>query len=225
MTITEATDADLVRAFLEEKDAFWHWDNHVHIAQLTSGKLSDLFANCTPIHTMPRFQAHVGAMLWRTIPGEATQFGVEQNTWVIGSAMGAIGLAQAMAMCTHSRSGYTEPTDSTMSLKRFDLGKAPKVVVCEDVMSTGGTTKKTIAAILAKHPDAKINPVIPVVVDRRHDQTGVLSVGELEFKVKGILSITPRVWDSEGDLPPEMKNCVPLRPKGNWEKLKEKRNG
>ena len=139
--------------------------------------------------------------------------------------MGAIGLAQSMAMCTSSRSAFTEPVDGGMVLKRFDLGECPKVVVCEDVMSTGGTTKKTIAAILDKHPDAQIQPVIPVVVDRRPDKAIPLSMGKMEFKVSGILSITPRVWDSVEDLPSDMKNCVPLRPKGNWEKLKEKRNG
>lgn len=218
-------DADAVREFLENHDSFWHWKNHKHVAQLTSGKLSDFFVNCSPIFTDPSFQGRVGRMLVQCLQRPSQMAPRTPLPWVIGSAMGAVGLAHSLASTLGVRAAFTEPLDDVMVLKRFDLGKAPEVLVCEDVMSTGGTTIKTIIAILAKHPDVRFHDEIPVVVDRRSDQNASLTVGKKAFKVSGILSVTPRVWDTAEDLPDDMKNCVPIRPKGNWDKLKEKRHG
>ncbi len=214
-------EARSVRQFLEEVNSFWQWDNHVHVAQLTSGKLSDFFANCSPIFTRPEYQQDVGRMMRELV---RPFIGQKENTWVIGSAMGAIGLAQALAYEICASAAFTEPKEGKMELKRFDLGAAPAVIICEDVMSTGGTTVKTINGILTKHPDAKICDVIPVVVDRRANQEALLFVGERALKIEGLLQVTPRVWDNVSQLPPDMKNCVPIRPKGNWAKLQEKRS-
>ncbi len=213
-------EARSIQAFLEEKGAFWKWDNHVHVAQLTSGKLSDFFVNCSPIFTHPEYQRSVGRMMWEMLRPFAGQKG---NFWVIGSAMGAVGLAQSFAYEMCIRAAFTEPKDGKMELKRFDLGTSPTVIICEDVMSTGGTTIKTINGILTKHPDAHIHDVIPVVVDRRDNPQAVLFAGDRELKIKGLLQVQPRVWGNVGQLPSEMKHCVPIRPKGNWAKLQEKR--
>ncbi len=212
-------EARTVRQFLEDHDSFWQWNNHVHMAQLTSGRLSDFFANCSPIFTQTEFQQDVGRMLARLIQPVVRP----PNLWVVGSAMGAIGLAQSLAYEICASAAFTEPKDGKMELKRFDLGSSPTVIICEDVMSTGGTTVKTINGILTKHPDALIHDVIPVVVDRRVNQEALLFVGERALKIEGLLQVTPRVWNDVSQLPPEMKNCVPIRPKGNWAKLQEKR--
>ena len=216
-------EAKDVQKFLEEQNAFWYWDNHLHVAQLTSGKFSDFFANCTPIFTKPEFQRRVGQMMAGLLrPGDLEG----KNIWVIGSAMGAVGLAQAIAYELCVRAAFTEPIiEGRMELKRFNLGADPVVLICEDVMSTGTTTRKTIEAIRAKHPSAKIYGTIPVVVDRRMDQEVRLSAGGRAYEIKGLLNVKPGVWDNVSQLPDEMKNCVPIRPKGNWSKLQEKRDG
>lgn len=216
-------EARSVRKFLEEANSFWQWDNHVHIAQLTSGKLSDFFANCSPIFTRPEYQHDVGRMMSELVRQVLSS--AASNVWVIGSAMGAIGLAQSLAYEICAQAAFTEPKDGQMELKRFDLGVSPTVIICEDVMSTGGTTIKTINGILTKYPDAKICEVIPVVVDRRANQEAPLFVGDQALKIEGLLQVHPRVWDDVSQLPDEMKNCVPIRPKGNWAKLQEKRDG
>ncbi len=215
-------EARAIRQFLADHDSFWQWDKHTHVAQLTSGKLSDFFANCSPIFSRPDFQEDVGRMLARLLQPVVRPSSPYQ-LWVVGSAMGAVGLAQALAHEICANAAFTEPKEGKMELKRFDLGPSPTVIICEDVMSTGGTTVKTVNGILDKHPDAHIYDKVPVVVDRRANQEAALFVGDRALKIEGLLQVTPRVWDDVSQLPPDMKNCVPIRPKGNWSKLQEKR--
>ena len=132
--------------FLRAQDAYWKWDDHKHLALLTSGKISDVFVNCTPVFTQPSFQrnaaeglltlAHFGTT---PMPIPLGSWNTQTNVWVVGSAMGAIGLAQSVAAELGARSAYTERDGDQMSLKRFDLGHAPKVLLVEDVFTTGGT--------------------------------------------------------------------------------------
>jgi hypothetical protein len=39
------------------------------------------------------------------------------------------------------------------------------------------------------------------------------------MKIDAVIDITPNIWDSVADLPEEMKDCVPIRPKANWRAL------
>ena len=190
------------------------------MAELASGRFSDFYANCTPIFTEPMFQERVALALYFTLPE------TPENAWVVGSAMGAIGLAQAIAGCDHElRAAYTEHvpyiTDAESGnviatyteLKRFDLGEKPFVILCEDVVTTGGTTLKTMDAIEQKHPDVVFHKTVLAIVNRK---PGVLIDG---LDVDAIIEVEPNIWDSEEDFPDEMKGCVPIKPKASWEKL------
>lgn len=208
--------------FLEERDAFWCWNGHKHVAELASGKLSDFYANCTPIFTDPEVQDMVAKEL--VLMTNCERINDEPNVWVVGSAMGAIGLAQSLAREFVAGAAYTEPvevpalrvvneTRKVMQLKRFDLGEKPYVILCEDVVTTGGTTLKTIEAIQAKHPDVVFHPKILTIVNRN---PGVLLNN---LRVTALIEVAPNIWDTLDDLPDNMKGCVPIRPKGNWRKL------
>ena len=225
---------DYVVNFLKLKRAFWQWDGHTHVAELTSGKRSDVFADCTPFFTLRNEQDRVANYLLAKLMGEEDippEIDTAPNVWVVGSAQGAIGLSQSLAAFLvaqdYARSAYTEPgeprpgdtmyskTKKPMELKRFDLGDEPYVILCEDVVSTGGTTDKTVAGIMEAHPDAVIHPKVLCIVDR--------TPGDFKWKydILSLVRLHPRVW--EGDhCPPEMKGCVPIRPRGapgNWDKL------
>lgn len=227
-------DPNTLVEFLKRNNAFWQWAGHKHVAQLTSGKLSDFFANLSPIFTDPKFQDRVGAGLAELADGteESRRFKQRENKWVVGSAMGAIGLAQSLARRIGARSAFTEPVQNEeiklMQLKRFDLGEAPTVFLVEDVLTTGGTTAKTVEGILTKHPDAIIFPHVLVVVNRSGSRDGfTIAEGSLDGKIDralsfnylGILEVEPKVWDSVEDLPLHMQMCTPIRPKGNWDTL------
>jgi len=226
-------ESDLVE-FLTRKDSFWKWDGHKYVAELTSGKLSDFFANLTPIFTVPFFQERVGTALankyWKDDDSAMQLNNLPFNSWVVGSAMGSIGLAQSVCKgiigygCKNIRAAFTEKKitsweyldryESVMELKRFDLGKEPFVILIEDVTTTGKTSQQTHDAILAKHPDAEFSRIVLSVIDR--------SVTPLWCGfVTSLMKVEPQVWDSLADLPAHMRECIPLRPKANWKALVE----
>lgn len=210
--------------YLKSQDAFWTWQGHKHVAELASGKLSDFFANLSPLFTNVYLQERIGwALVYKAFNGDSAAL-QHDNLWVMGSAMGAIGLAQSVARAVHAynpnvRSGFTEsdyhPEGARMHVKRFNLGKDPRVILCEDVMTTGYTTEKTINGIRKNNPDAVYESRVLVAVDRRPDPCHNL----LDFDVISLMRVQPCTWNTVDDLPADMKNCVPLRPKANWHKL------
>lgn len=211
--------------FLKANDAYWQWDGHKHVAELTSGKISDFFANCTPIYTDPKFNSRVGKhMANALISYDIRNYLERSNKWVVGSAMGAIGLALPLASNIQAKAAYTEQADGkAMNLKRFDLGQAPCVFLVEDVITTGGTTSRTVDAILDKHPDAIICPVVSAVINRSGSTEGFVKEDDsgrtLSFVYAGLVEVEPKVWNDVGEMPEHMRRCVPIRPKGNWDKL------
>lgn len=219
--------------FLEKKNAFWLWGGHKHVAELTSGKLSDFFVDCTPIFSVPCEMDWVADGLKKmTINVPAAG---ESNLWVVGSAMGAVGLAHILARGFVAQAAYTEPveeidaihpqTKKTMQLKRFDLGEKPYVILCEDVITTFGTTRRTMEGIQEKHPDVRFHDDVLAIVNRSgKDRVGVN--GRLNdagpMAIRALIDIEANVWDTQDDLPEAMKDCVPIRPRGesgNWRKL------
>lgn len=211
--------------FLEEHDSFWRWKGHKHVAELASGKLSDFYANCTPIFTYPELQDLIAEELVLMTSGE--QIVEEKSVWVIGSAMGAIGLAQSLARQFVAGAAFTERVmpvleGPAMELKRFDLGEKPYVILCEDVVTTGGTTRKTMVAIQEKHPAVRFHEDVLVIVNR----SGKHHVGidgrlndDGPVGIRALIEVKPNIWDTKADLPDEMKDCVPIRPKDSWKKL------
>lgn len=209
--------------FLGKQDAYWKWDNHRHLALLTSGKVSDVFLNCTPVFADPLFQGTmVNALLLFALDldGEAFRAWNDPigNQWVVGSAMGAIGLAQTVAHRLHQHAAYTEPDGGGMGLKRFDLGPAPRVLVVEDVFTTGGTTQRTMRGIVEKHPDVEFYPKAFALVNRA-PQGGPLEAAGHTVQMFGLADVEAGVWGSMEDVPEAMRACVPVRPKQHWRLL------
>ena len=109
-------------------------------ALLTSGLHSDGFVNCTFVTQQP-------ALLQKILSapdGLAPKLPAQHVDWVIGSALGAVTLAYAVAWKLNARAGFTEKDGDAMKLARFEIGPEQKVLVVEDTISTGGSTLKTI---------------------------------------------------------------------------------
>lgn len=103
-----------------------------------------------------------------------------------------------------------------MILKRFDdIKEGDTVLVCEDVCTTGGTTKNTIKAIEEK--GANIIPeVVVVVCDRSDKESANYKLGD--YEINSLVDFSPKTWD-----PDECEMCekdsVPVKAKDNWNKL------
>lgn len=180
-------------------------------AILTSGLHSDGFVNCTLITQKP-------ALLQRIITapdGLAPLLPVPRDVdWVIGSAMGAITFAWAVAAAVQAKAGFTEKEGEAMKLARFEVAKGARVLVVEDVISTGGSTLKTIQAI--KAAEAEVLPLIVCLVNR----SGQASLDGR--KIEALLNLKIHSWQEQECPLCHQLNSKPVRPKANWKELTKK---
>jgi len=75
----------------------------------------------------------------------ASKFSKEKIDVVIGPALGGVTLAYEVARAIGVKGLFTERQDGKMVLRRgFSISKGDKVLVVEDVVTTGGSTKEVI---------------------------------------------------------------------------------
>jgi len=176
-------------------------------ALLTSGLHSDGFVNCTFVTQHPTvLQSAVSEGLKDVLSGTNSE-------WVIGSAFGAITLAHAIAYHLGARSGFTEKDGEFMKLSRFEIPPEDRVLVVEDTITTGGSTKKTIEGIKAAGvDDSRILPYIVSLVNRsgKDDLDG--------RKIRALLTLDIHAW-TPADCPLCKIGSQAIRPKGNWQVL------
>ena len=108
---------------------------------LTSGRHADSFVQCSQVLQYPRYAERLGAEL-------AEQFkGIDADT-VVGPAMGGIILAYEVARALGLRAMFTEKVPEGMRFRRgFHIKSGEKVIVVEDVVTTGGSVAKAAQAV------------------------------------------------------------------------------
>jgi orotate phosphoribosyltransferase len=133
---------------------------------LTSGRHSDRFIQCAQALQYPDHTETLCRAL-------AEKFLNQGITTVIGPAIGGIIVAYETARHLDSKAVFAEKQDGKLVLGRgFELGRGEKVLVVEDVTTTGGSVKKVVD-IVVKHG---ADPVaVAVLVDR--------SGGNIDFGV------------------------------------------
>lgn len=124
---------------------------------LTSGRHSAQYMQCAQVLQYPDLAARLGeglAGLWRDA-------GVET---VIGPAMGGILVAHEVAKALGTRALFTERENGVMRLRRgFKLSPGERVLVVEDVITTGGSVREVLAVV----QEAGAVPLgVGVLVDR-----------------------------------------------------------
>jgi orotate phosphoribosyltransferase len=180
-------------------------------ALLTSGLHSDGFVNCTYVTQRPALlrgilTAHDGLQ-----PHLPT--GKDKPDWVIGSAMGAITFAYAVAEQVGARAAFTEKDGEAMKLTRFDLEPGAQILIVEDVLSTGGSTLKTIEGVRAATSDrVQFLPFILCLVNR----SGSAELGP--YRVRALLEPEIHNWDAE-ECPLCRQGSKAVRPKAHWKEL------
>ena len=124
---------------------------------LTSGKHSAQYMQCAQVLQYPDKAAQLGKEL-------ASKFeGIEIDT-VIGPAMGGIVVAHEVGKSLGVKAIFTERQNGEMVLRRgFKLLPGEKVLVVEDVITTGGSVKEVIAIV----KESRATPIgVAVLVDR-----------------------------------------------------------
>jgi len=131
--------------------------------RLTSGRHSNQYMQCARVLQYPAYASRLGAEL-------ARRFREAEVQVVIGPAIGGIVLAQevARALGGQVRSLFAERENGVMSLRRgFSLEPGERVLVVEDVITTGGSVQEVIE--LVKNLGGEVVGV-GVLVDRSGGQ-------------------------------------------------------
>jgi len=111
--------------------------------RLTSGLHSPGYMQCALVLQHPREAEACGAGIADRVRGLAP-------TVVLSPALGGIVIGHEVARALGVRAIFAERQDGTLTLRRgFSLDAADRVLVVEDVVTTGGSTRETIEAARA----------------------------------------------------------------------------
>jgi orotate phosphoribosyltransferase len=146
--------------------------------RLTSGRHSDLYVQKARVLEQP---------------ARAMRLAREIASWyptvdvVVAPAAGAIALGFAVAMLADARSIFAERTEDGMQLRRgFRIEPGERVLVVEDVVTTGGSAREVYD--LAKQQGGDVLGVA-ALVDRTSEDVG--------FPLRSVLRIAAISWSPE----------------------------
>lgn len=106
--------------------------------QLTSGLHSPQYFQCARVLQYPRY----AELLCSEI---AERFRGSRIDVVVAPALGGIVVGQEVGRLLGVRTMFTERKDNVLQLRRgFEIQKGERVLVCEDVVTTGGSVREVI---------------------------------------------------------------------------------
>jgi len=108
---------------------------------LSSGLHSDRYIQCALVLQHPLVAERLGSELaWKLAGNRASV--------VVAPALGGVLVAHEVGRALGVRALFTERVDGRMTLRRgFQLSPGEPAIVVEDVITTGGSTRETIAAV------------------------------------------------------------------------------
>lgn len=128
---------------------------------LTSGRHSNVYFQCAKVLQHPEYTEKICALI-------AEHYKSYDVDTVISPAIGGIIVGQEVARQLNKRSIFAEREDKVLSLRRgFNLEWGERVLVCEDVVTTGGSVFEVME--IAKKSGAEIAG-IGFIVDRSNDK-------------------------------------------------------
>ncbi|MCW2277303.1 orotate phosphoribosyltransferase [Heliophilum fasciatum] len=152
--------------------------------RLTSGRHSNRYVQCAQVLQYPQYTEVLAAHL-----AEKVRSAVGVPDVVIGPAMGGILVAFEVGRALGVRSLFAERENGAMTLRRsFAIQPGEKVLVCEDVVTTGGSVREVIEVV--KQAGGVLQGVVSLV-DR--------SNGTVDFGVPFWAAMTMEVvsWEPE----------------------------
>ncbi|MEG0594414.1 MAG: orotate phosphoribosyltransferase [Christensenella sp.] len=160
---------------------------------LTSGRHSDKYMQCAKLFQYPDVSEKICAQL-------AEQFSDIEINLVVGPAIGGIIMAYEMSRQLGVKNIFAERENGKMALRRgFGVPKGAKILVTEDVVTTGGSVKEVMT--LLREMGAEVVGV-GSVVDR--------SAGNVDFGVPFRAVLSMEVKSYEADKCPICKTDSPL---------------
>ncbi|MDZ7292530.1 MAG: orotate phosphoribosyltransferase [candidate division KSB1 bacterium] len=145
--------------------------------QLTSGLHSSQYFQCAKVLQYPQYAEQLCSVAQQ-------HFAQQGIAVVIAPAVGGIIVAHEVGRLIQARVLFAERQENKMSLRRgFQISPGEKVLVCEDVVTTGGSVREVID--LAREAGGEVVGVF-CIVDRSHGQAsfGVPLISTLQLAPK-----------------------------------------
>lgn len=152
---------------------------------LTSGLHSTVYLQCALVLQQPTSAAELGGAIAENFRGDLIQA-------VAAPAIGGIVIGHEVARALGVRFIWTEREQGTMILRRgFSVSPGERLLVVEDVVTTGGSTRETIEALRGQGAEVV---GAASIIDR---SSGKAEVGAPRFALAtlAVPSVAPAVCD------------------------------
>jgi orotate phosphoribosyltransferase len=148
--------------------------------ELSSGKHSDTYFQCALVLQYPDIAEALAKAL-------SAKLADKKITCVIGPALGGVTIAYELGRQLKCRALFAERKEGVMELRRgFSLAKHDKVLLVEDVITTGGSVLEV--AKLVKSMGVDISGIC-CVVNRSNAET----LGN--YTLTSLVKMTPQIFD------------------------------
>lgn len=148
----------------------------------TSGRHGDLYMQCARLLEHPKYLEEI-------IQGLSEEFKYDRIDTVVGPAIGGITISYEFARQLDTLSCFTEREDNMMKLRRgFKIPKGARVLVVEDVITTGGSVQEVIDVV--KEEGGEVVGVAVIV-----DRTG----GKMDFGTKFVSAYSQELVSYDAD--------------------------
>jgi orotate phosphoribosyltransferase len=163
---------------------------------LSSGKHSDRYLQSELVMMNPAVAAAAIAPLVKKVEGIAF-------STVVSPAIGGIRFGYELARQLGKAAVFTERVNGVMVLRRgFDIQSGERVIIAEDVVTTGKSTKECADAVLEK---GGVVAAVAAMIDR----TGGANIFDVPFFSLGAVNV--ETWDA-AECPLCKKGSVPIKP-------------
>lgn len=139
--------------------------------KLTSGFHSQYYLQCAKLLQYPDKTYEIS----KEVPNIISKDILENSQTVISPAIGGILFGYMLAFVMNKKMIFTERKTQKMELRRgFEISEGEKVIIAEDVITTGGSVKEVIDICRKKKADIK---AVIAIVDRSEN----IDFGEIPY--------------------------------------------
>jgi orotate phosphoribosyltransferase len=152
--------------------------------KLSSGKHSNRYFQCALVLQYPDRAGELAAGVAELVDREVDV--------VVGPAMGAVVWAQEVGRALGTRAIFVERVEGEFALRRnFKLAQGERVLVAEDVLTTGGSVREVIEVL--RELGADVVGVASVV-----NRSGRNPFEDLGLPLWALVDVKAEVWEPEG---------------------------
>jgi len=154
--------------------------------EFTSGKHSEYYIQCARMQRFPHYSEKLTIELAKKLSGD--------YDLIIGPAIGGIIIAYEMARYFGLEALFAERENGVMTIRRgFEIPPNKKVLVVEDVVTTGGSVKEVMS--LVEESGSEIKDVAVLVDRSKGTQKGVADISGVPLT--SLIDVEIEVYDPD----------------------------